>query len=100
MGLKKLKVKTPIVQWKDLTKIATFLLSMMVMDPQEKKPVKPLMIIFKLIQKKMLRKLRFSLMINKERFFLKAGFKSAESKLKSSGIDYSNSGTCAIAVYI
>ena len=32
--------------------------------------------------------------------FLKAAFKSAEDKLKSSGIDYSNSGTCAITVFI
>ena len=31
---------------------------------------------------------------------LKAAFKNAESKLKSSGIDYSNSGTCAISVFI
>lgn len=27
-------------------------------------------------------------------------FKNAEKKLKSSGIDYSSSGTCAISVYI
>ena len=32
--------------------------------------------------------------------FLKAAFKTAESKLKASGIDYSNSGTCAIAVMV
>lgn len=32
--------------------------------------------------------------------FLKAAFKTAESKLKSSGIDYSNSGTCAIALFV
>jgi len=32
--------------------------------------------------------------------FLKAAFKTAESKLKNSGIDYSNSGTCAIAVFL
>ncbi|EAS07106.2 protein phosphatase 2C containing protein (macronuclear) [Tetrahymena thermophila SB210] len=32
--------------------------------------------------------------------FLRAAFKSAESKLKSSGIDYSNSGTCSIAIFI
>ena len=32
--------------------------------------------------------------------FLKKIFKNAEKKLKSSGIDYSNSGTCAISVYI
>lgn len=32
--------------------------------------------------------------------FLKAAFKNAESRLKSSGIDYSNSGTCAIAVMV
>jgi len=31
---------------------------------------------------------------------LKAAFRTAESKLKSSGIDYSNSGTCAIAMFI
>lgn len=27
-------------------------------------------------------------------------FKNAEKKLKSSGIDYSNSGTCAISVFV
>lgn len=32
--------------------------------------------------------------------YLKKIFKNAEKKLKSSGIDYSNSGTCAISVYI
>ena len=32
--------------------------------------------------------------------FLKSAFKNAESKLKSSGIDYSNSGTCAISVFV
>jgi len=32
--------------------------------------------------------------------FLKAAFKTAESKLKNSGIDYSNSGTCAISVFL
>jgi serine/threonine protein phosphatase PrpC len=31
---------------------------------------------------------------------LRSAFKNAESKLKSSGIDYSNSGTCAISVFI
>ena len=31
--------------------------------------------------------------------FLKAAFKTAESKLKNSGIDYSNSGTCCISVF-
>jgi len=31
---------------------------------------------------------------------LKAAFKTAESKLKNSGIDYSNSGTCCISVYL
>lgn len=31
---------------------------------------------------------------------MKAAFKSAESRLKSSGIDYSNSGTCSIAIFI
>lgn len=32
--------------------------------------------------------------------FLKEGFKTAENKLKSSGIDYSNSGTTAVTVFI
>jgi serine/threonine protein phosphatase PrpC len=32
--------------------------------------------------------------------FLRHGFKTAESKLKSSGIDYSNSGTCCISVFL
>jgi len=32
--------------------------------------------------------------------FLKQGFKTAESKLKNSGIDYTNSGTCCISVFI
>eukprot|EP01017_Pseudomicrothorax_dubius_P028720 TRINITY_DN3431_c0_g1_i1.p1 TRINITY_DN3431_c0_g1~~TRINITY_DN3431_c0_g1_i1.p1 ORF type:complete len:212 (-),score=48.15 TRINITY_DN3431_c0_g1_i1:848-1483(-) len=32
--------------------------------------------------------------------FIRSAFKTAESKLKSSGIDYSNSGTCAISVFI
>lgn len=32
--------------------------------------------------------------------YLRRIFKNAEKKLKSSGIDYSNSGTCAISVYI
>lgn len=31
---------------------------------------------------------------------MRSAFKNAESKLKSSGIDYSNSGTCAISVFI
>jgi len=31
---------------------------------------------------------------------LKKVFKNAEKKLKESGIDYSNSGTCAIAILI
>jgi len=33
-------------------------------------------------------------------YFLKQGFKTAESKLKNSGIDYTNSGTCCISVFI
>jgi len=32
--------------------------------------------------------------------FLRAAFKIAEGKLKQSGIDYSNSGTCAISIFI
>lgn len=32
--------------------------------------------------------------------FIKAAFKNAESRLKGSGIDYSNSGTCAISVLV
>lgn len=32
--------------------------------------------------------------------FLRAAFKTAESKLKGSGIDYNNSGTCSISVYL
>lgn len=32
--------------------------------------------------------------------FLRNAFKTAESKLKGSGIDYSNSGTCAISIFI
>lgn len=32
--------------------------------------------------------------------YMRKIFKNAEKKLKSSGIDYSNSGTCAISVYI
>ena len=32
--------------------------------------------------------------------FLKGAFKQAETKLKTSGIDYSNSGTCAITIFL
>lgn len=32
--------------------------------------------------------------------FMKEAFKNAESKLKLSGIDYSNSGTCCISIFI
>jgi serine/threonine protein phosphatase PrpC len=32
--------------------------------------------------------------------YLKKIFKNAEKKLKESGIDYSNSGTCAISILI
>ena len=32
--------------------------------------------------------------------YIRKIFKNAEKKLRSSGIDYSNSGTCAISVYI
>ncbi|CAD8071410.1 unnamed protein product [Paramecium primaurelia] len=32
--------------------------------------------------------------------FLKSAFKNAEAKLRSSGIDYSNSGTCAISIFV
>lgn len=32
--------------------------------------------------------------------YLSKVFKNAEKKLKSSGIDYSSSGTCAISVFI
>ena len=31
---------------------------------------------------------------------LASAFKFAENKLKNSGIDYSNSGTCAITIFI
>lgn len=32
--------------------------------------------------------------------YLSKVFKNAEKKLKSSGIDYSSSGTCAISIFI
>lgn len=32
--------------------------------------------------------------------FLRGMYKSAEAKLKTSGIDYNNSGTCVISVFI
>jgi integrin-linked kinase-associated serine/threonine phosphatase 2C len=31
---------------------------------------------------------------------MKDAFKQAETRLKTSGIDYSNSGTCAVSVFI
>ena len=31
---------------------------------------------------------------------MKKIFKNAEKKLKNSGIDYSNSGTCAISIFV
>ena len=37
---------------------------------------------------------------NKIHNLLKNAFKTTEKKLKGSGIDYSNSGTCAISILI
>jgi serine/threonine protein phosphatase PrpC len=46
------------------------------------------------------KKIKFLVTDKQRESFLKSAFKTAEGKLKNSGIDYSNSGTCSIGVFL
>lgn len=69
MVQRRLNVKIHIASWRNSQKIVTSLQYMMVMVHQERKPVKPLMIIFRHTWKKIKRKLRISPPIRLEKVF-------------------------------